>query len=105
MKLINLIVTASFAGLLIGCTTLTPRAEQIVVTNGSEVRGCRYLGIVEESSGWGAAAGGIELARMEALNQAAAVHATHVVFVGMNPFFISTVTGKAYRCADPMASR
>jgi len=91
-----------FALLTIGCaSTLPVKVQGIVITEESAVANCKYLDNVNGASGlYGMfASKGIENARKEALKQALALGATHVVWVPSDHGYGSTqVQGKAYHC-------
>ena len=87
--------------ILFGCATApSPKASNIQDADYRQVKNCRFVGDVYGSSGWGnlAASTGIQNAKNEAREQAAAIGATHIVWVqivgGSSPY----VVGKAYRC-------
>ncbi len=87
-----------FALLVIGCaSTLPAKVQGIVIIVESAGANCKYLDNVNGASGlYGK---GIENARKEALKQALALGATHVVWVPTDHGYGSTqVQGKAYRC-------
>ena len=62
------------------------------------VTGCAYLGEVNGTSGWSAAAGGMSLAEGEALDAAAELKATHVVWYAKDASWGTSASGRAYRC-------
>jgi hypothetical protein len=89
------------ASLVTACaTTPSPAAQRIIVTEASHVARCTYLSDVEGSSGFGnlASSTGIQNAKNEALDKAAAAGATHVVWTNTSWFMGSSAAGKAYRC-------
>lgn len=89
------------ANLVCACTTtLSGPARKVAITDDREVANCRMLGEVHGSSGWGnlAASAGMENAKNEALEQAAALGATHVTFTNVAGGYSPYATGKAYRC-------
>lgn len=89
-------------GALIGCASKpTPRAAKVRVATAAEVKKCEFLGRVSGSSaheGYGLVYGR-DKAKNDALDVAAALGATHVVWIevtdGLNP----TATARAYRCS------
>ena len=87
-----------------GCSTaLTQQGAMIRVTTAQEVKGFKYLGVVEASSSLTGVAkeSGYRNALNEAMNKAAALGATHLVLdEGSTPRYWSTseiVRGEAYR--------
>jgi hypothetical protein len=89
------------ACLLAGCST-TPSASalRVKIADDREVSNCKFITNVQGSSGLGnlAASTGIQNAKNEALEQAAADGATHVVWTSTEGFMGSSATGEAYRC-------
>ena len=61
---------------------LSPKAESLIETTRDRVLECKYLGIVQGRSGWGMAMAevGRRNAKIEAMEQAASLGATHVVW-------------------------
>lgn len=89
--------------LVCGCaTTLSKNARPIIEADIQMVQNCKYLGDVNGSSGWGglAASVGMENAKREALEKAAALGATHVVWVNIHGGFNPFVHGRAYKCVS-----
>lgn len=89
------------SGAVAGCaTTRSSAAQSIVETESKQVVDCAYVREVHGTSGWGgvAASTGIENAKNEALDQATAAGATHVVWEALEAAFIPSARGKAYRC-------
>jgi hypothetical protein len=66
------------------------------------VQGCRLIGPVEGSSGYGKNNGWQRLARQAAVQRAGQLGASHVVWERFNPAgaFNGSVTGKAYHCGS-----
>jgi hypothetical protein len=64
------------------------------------IAGCKYLGDVQGSSGWGnlAASAGMENAKNEARDSAAKLGATHVVWNNITGGYSPYVSAKAYKC-------
>jgi hypothetical protein len=94
-----LIVVVTFA--IGGCATpLSSKASAVREADESMVAGCTYLGDVAGTSGWGnlAASAGIENAKHEAMEKAAALGATHIVWRSLTGGYSPTATGRAYRC-------
>ena len=98
------IASMTLIALLTGCATvLTARAAKIADTDGASVAGCEFVGQVKGSSGWGtlAASTGMAKARNEAMENAAKLGATDIVWrsasVGYSPYMIGT----AYDCNPP----
>lgn len=84
-----------------GCaTTLSPAAARIQPADQSTVAGCTFVGDVSGSSGWGnlAASQGMQNAKNEGLEQAAAMGATHVVWVNIVGGYSPYANGKSYKC-------
>jgi hypothetical protein len=76
-----------------GCVgLLTPQGAGIQLADENIVRQCQYLGDVTGGSNT------IEYARNDALNQAAILQATHVVFVSETAY---QAMARAYRCPAP----
>lgn len=84
-----------------GCAT-TRSALALKVSEADEkiVANCKYLGDVTGTSGWGnlAASTGVSNARNEALEKAAKLGATHVVWNQISGGYSPFVNGRAYRC-------
>ena len=94
--------------LSVGCaTTLSQRAMSVKVTDGASVSACEVVGEVSGSSSWGGASGGtgVENSKMEALNEAGELGATHVVWKSMYSVIGSSVDGVAYRCSENVSQR
>lgn len=84
-----------------GCaTTLSPSATKILDADAKMVDGCTYVGDVHGSSGWGnlAASTGIQNAKNEAVEKAAALGATHILWTNISGGYSPYVSGCAYRC-------
>lgn len=84
-----------------GCaTTKSAMAAKVLQADERMVSNCKYLGDVTGTSGWGnlAASTGINNAKNEALEQAARLGATHVVWTQVFGGYCSFVNGRAYRC-------
>ena len=78
------------AGLFPG--VLTPQGSAVQLADENIVRQCQYLGDVTGGSNT------LEFARNDALNQAATMQATHVVFVSETAY---QAMARAYRCPAP----
>jgi len=98
------IASMTLIALLAGCATmLSVRAAKIADADEASVAGCEFVGQVKGSSGWGtlAASTGMEKARSEAMENAAKLGATDIVWrsasVGYSPYMIGT----AYDCNPP----
>lgn len=94
-------VLAAFVIFASGCaTTLSPAAAKIQPADHSMVAECNYLGNVSGSSGWGnlAASVGMRNAKNEALDKAAAMGATHVVWMNITGGYSPYAVGRVYRC-------
>jgi hypothetical protein len=72
---------------------LTPQGAAVQLADENIVRQCQYLGDVTGGSNT------LEFARNDALNQAARMQATHVVFVSETA---SLAMARAYRCPAPV---
>ncbi len=86
---------------LSGCaTTLSSAARSIVPADEKMVASCQFVGDVEGSSGWGgvAATTGMENSKYEALEKAASLRATHVLWVNVSGNYTPHAHGKAYKC-------
>jgi len=84
-----------------GCaTTLSPSATRIVDADAKMVDACTYVGDVHGSSGRGnlAASAGIQNAKNEATEKAAALGATHILWTNVSGGYSPYVSGRAYRC-------
>lgn len=84
-----------------GCaTTLTSSAARIMDADMKITENCQFVGDVHGSSGWGnlAASTGMENAKNEAREKAAAMGATHIVWTGMAGGYSPYANGKAYLC-------
>ena len=105
MKDATVLVAATMSLFISGCvSTLTRDGMMVRVTDGAGVKGCKFLDTLSSSSGWGAS-GGVDIAKIDVLNEAGDIGATHVVFTGMNPIFIASVEARAYRCEAGSAQR
>lgn len=85
---------------LAGCASTTPVAVKPATP--AQVASCAYLDDVIGTSGWYGlmASQGAENARAEAINRAAQLGATHLVWSEPSVRYGSTSTSaKAYRCA------
>jgi len=79
----------------------TPKAEhEVVDATPEQVANCKYLDDVSSVSGSGALAGAARAgARREVVNKAAALGATHLVWLESSQVLDTTTTrGRAYRC-------
>lgn len=94
---------ASFLSLsiLVGCATV-PSDEALRVRDADEtvVAGCRFLGQVQGSSGWGglAASAGMENSKTEARQRAASLGASHIVWQAVTGGYSPYASGRAYAC-------
>lgn len=89
----------------IGCaTSLSSRASRVRYAQPDEVRGCRFITRVQGTSGWGgtqACETGSNNARNDALEDAAAAGATHVVWTNVGCDAGGVVAeAEAYVCAE-----
>lgn len=87
--------------LFTGCSTsLSPQAINVKDADFRTVENCQFAGDVHGSSGWGnlAASTGIQNAKNEAREQAAALGATHVIWGGLAGGYSPYVSGKTYIC-------
>jgi hypothetical protein len=86
---------------LTGCaTTKSAMATRILEADEKVVSQCKYLGDVSGTSGWGnlAASTGINNAKNQAFERAAALGATHVVWTQISGGYSPFVNGRAYKC-------
>jgi hypothetical protein len=84
-----------------GCaTSRSIEASKIREADIATVSGCKYLGEVHGSSGWGnlAASVGMANAKNEAWEKAAELGATHIVWNQIVGGSSPSVSGKAYHC-------
>lgn len=81
-------------------TTLSSTGRSIAAADDKMVAGCKFVGDVQGSSGWGglAASTGMENSKNEALESAGTLGATHVVWVNVQGGYIPFAHGKAYKC-------
>ncbi len=81
-------------------TTLSSTAIKIKEADIKIVESYKYLGEVHGSSGWGnvAASVGMQNAKNEALEKAAKLGATHVIWNNITGGYSPYVSGKAYYC-------
>jgi hypothetical protein len=99
LKVFSLILLTSI--IASGCaTTLSHPAIKIQEADAKMVEGCTYVGDVHGSSGWGnlAASTGIQNAKNEAIEKAAALGATHIVWTNISGGYSPFVSGRAYIC-------
>lgn len=94
------------AGFLLfaGCaTSRSIGASRIREADIATVSGCKYLGEVHGSSGWGnlAASVGMENAKNEAIERASELGGTHIVWNQIAGGYSPFVSGKAYYCVEP----
>lgn len=97
----KLYLIAALVFLLVGCaTTLSPAAQSIMDADQTMIEGCKFIGSVSGTSGWGnlAASTGIKNAKNEARGQAAKLGATHVVWLSVMGGYSPNVSGNAYKC-------
>ena len=93
-----------FIILLLSSCAATPKAKGIQQADSRMVANCIFLGSVNAASMWGGClcqGVGLSSAKNQALNKAAKLGATHIVWLnlesGLDGGFAS---GRAYRCAD-----
>ena len=87
-----------------GCaTSRSIGASRIREADIATVSGCKYLGEVHGSSGWGniAASVGMGNAKNEACERASELGATHIVWNQIAGGYSPYVSGKAYLCVEP----
>ena len=87
--------------LVVGCaSTPSKYALRVKIADVQEVSKCKFVTNVQGSSSFGnlAASTGIENAKNEALEKAAAAGATHVVWKDTSWLMGSSATGEAYKC-------
>jgi hypothetical protein len=94
----------AFVILLLSSCAATPKAKGIEEADSRMVANCIFLGSVNAASMWGGClcqGVGFSSAKNQALNKAAKLGATHIVWLnlesGLGGGFAS---GRAYRCAD-----
>ena len=103
------LLTTVALGTLAGCRPkLSPPPSKVVEADMKMVKGCKYLGEVHGSStdsmraGWRSDAQiieiGMENVKYQALQEASALGATHVVWTSETRSFKPEITGRAYRC-------
>lgn len=95
MRVLSVAVLLS---LLLGCVSLSPAGAQVRITSNPEVvRGCKFLGNIKSTSGWGGAAGtGLAGSNTEkALQNQTANLGGNVAFVVSSGIHAS---GEAYNC-------
>lgn len=89
------------------CTSMSNKATLIKEADEKMVyqQDCNFLGLVSGTSGWGnlAASAGISNAKNEALDKAAILGASHVIWTSVNAGFMCSVTGRAYDCNKPVS--
>ena len=89
------------AGCVAGCAA-TPSREALAVhdADASGIAGCKFVGYVTGTSGWGgiAADAGESNAQNEAREKAAKLGATDVVWQTVRGGYSSSANGNAYRC-------
>ena len=101
MKLI--LIATAFLALSSCATSLTQESMKIVQTNQpSDVKGCKTLGEVKGHSSYGGLMmqeAGKNYAKNEAVNNASAMGATHILWtLAEGGFFGGNATGVAYNC-------
>jgi len=81
-------------------TALTPTARKIQQVDASRVAECKFVGKIFGNNGWEglSASPGIEPARVQALNEAGELGATHVVWDPETKSVAQSVTGRAFVC-------
>ena len=97
----KLFALAAITFFLAGCaTSLSANAMRVQDADVTIVGKCTFVGDVQGSSGWGnlAASAGMQNAKNEAREQAAAMGATHVIWTGIAGGYSPFATGKAYAC-------
>lgn len=86
---------------LFGCATkLSPEGMVIKDADLNLVSNCEFVGSVSGTSGWGnlASSTGIYNAKNEAREQAAKLHASHIVWQNIAGGYSPNVSGNAYAC-------
>jgi hypothetical protein len=84
-----------------GCATMSPKAVGIREADERMVAGCKFLGTAEGNSLWGGVvqAAALENAKAEALNKAAAMGTTHLIWTKIDAgWWGQRVWGRAYEC-------
>lgn len=85
-----------------GCATrMSASAAAVQGADEGQVAGCKFLGEVQGSSGWGniAASKGMDNARNEAQEKAAKLGATHIVWMNISGGYSPFAIGRAYDCS------
>lgn len=98
---VAMLALAGFVLAAAGCaTTLSTAAENVRVSDQSDVSGCTFLGTVQGSSGFGnlAASTGMHNARVEAQDKAAEMGATNIVWKNIHGGYSPYAVANAYRC-------
>ena len=87
---------------LLGACAATPKAKAIREADSQMVANCVFFGSVQASSGWGGClcqSVGYSSAKNQALNKAAKLGATHIVWFNQESGFMgANFSGRAYRC-------
>lgn len=100
MKLISGCLLASSL-LLAGCaTTLSASAAKVQDADNKMIAYCKFVGNVQGSSGWGnvAATTGMQNSKNEAMEEAATLGATHIVWDNISGGRTPFASGRAYKC-------
>lgn len=83
------------------CSSTSPAGEKVRVTNNQEVvRGCKFLGNVKATSGWG----GSGMSGVAANNTEVALREKTAKLGGNVVYVVSSgvhATGEAYNCEEP----
>ena len=99
-KLLFLLIVTS---VICGCTTtLSKKASLVREAKEYSVEDCEFLGTVQGWSGWGDRVEGVGIhnARNQALERAASLGATHIVWVDIRGGFAPVARARAYNCGQ-----
>lgn len=88
------------AAIMAGCATTTGPGDSIIEVDTGYATRCKYVGEISGSSSWSglAAEHGVENAKKEAMNKAAAMGASHASFHSVMATYGVKIAGKAYTC-------
>ena len=87
--------------LLSGCLPAVKSNEAVIDADQAMITGCAYVKDVAGTSAWAGPGGsrrGFSKARNEARDEAKEAGATHVVWEAVNSNYVTSASGKAYRC-------
>ncbi|HUI94022.1 MAG TPA: CsgG/HfaB family protein [Chitinivibrionales bacterium] len=99
-RILQFAVAACLFFLFAGCAPSLPKRAIVEITDESQCRGCKDLGIVTGDSHWGGLTGqdlSLDVAKKRALHFAAAKGATHILWLDMKKGVTgASVSGRAY---------